>query len=111
MPDETRRQRASKRLFNSKHRLDVALALLELRDGIFDLETAATTVGIAKSTVHGEMALLVELGILERHDPVAGGRTVYYTVIDPQHPFWALARVEDHRLADDVAAQQTGSVP
>lgn len=96
-------QATSKRLFNSRHRIDIADAIRR-SDGLVDGDVICRMSGSPKSTVYVELQVLAELGLLRRFEPVGRERLVHYVVTDSEHPFWTLAgrlvsdNVQDHAV-------------
>ena|SRR5579862_6975445 len=76
----------SKRLFNSEHRLTVVRGLFELDRAASSREIEDLT-GVPRSTVHDELNLLADVGLLVRAQP---DRTVFYQRADG--PFWDWCR-------------------
>ncbi len=72
----------SKRVFNSERRLSVIQVLLELKEFATVAQVARDS-GVASSTVHSELHLLADLGLLQRVTPE---RKVLFQRLES--PFW-----------------------
>ena len=75
-------EKLSKTVFNAEHRLSIVRAL-QGTDGLTTTAAIVEVTGIAYSTVHGELNLLSDLGVLQR---VAPERQVLFQRLPG--PFW-----------------------
>lgn len=74
----------SKRVFGTKHRLSIALAVEDrLWDSLFDHDGAITASGAPRTAVFTELQALAEIGALQRVE--VNGRVLYQAL---DGPFW-----------------------
>jgi hypothetical protein len=89
-------EKLSKLVFNSEHRLTIVEALRDA-DGLTTTAAIVKSTGIAYSTVHDELNLMAELGVLQRVIPE---RQVLFQRLSG--PFWDWCSV----LAASVGAEE-----
>ena len=90
----------SKRVFNSEHRLTIAMAL-EDTEGFTTTAAVMKSTGIAYSTVHDELNLMAELGVLQRVIPE---RQVLFQRLSG--PFWEWCSVLVASVGTEAADQE-----
>ncbi len=73
----------SKRVFNRRHHLSIALAFTDSRDGVLSADEVVAKTTSSPATVHHELQVLVMMAALQR---VQIERRVYYQRVDG--PYW-----------------------
>jgi hypothetical protein len=94
------RERAwSKSLFGNAHMLAVATSIHELDSDEFESVDVRSSTGLARSSVHRLLEILVDVRVLERIARDRGERVQRYKVM--AHPFWGTAE----RIRQDAGEQ------